>query len=86
MSMRDLGQAVGISSSYISRIEKDERVPTLQLVYRLAEHLSVDRNWLATGTAIHEQDQELLALRRENERLRRMLEHIRSLADETLSL
>jgi transcriptional regulator with XRE-family HTH domain len=82
--MRELGEAVGISGAYISRIEKDQRVPSLQLIHRFADHLGVSRAWLATGKTTDDHEDEVLALRRENDRLRRRLAEIKSLADETL--
>jgi transcriptional regulator with XRE-family HTH domain len=82
MTMRELGSAVGVSSAYISQIEKDGRVPSLQLIYRFADHLRVNRSWLATGEAAHQHDEELQALRRENERLRDLLSEIRARAED----
>jgi transcriptional regulator with XRE-family HTH domain len=48
-SMYEVGAAVNVSAAYISRIENDERIPSLQLLYRFADHLGVNRDWLATG-------------------------------------
>ncbi len=39
----------GCTIGYISRIESGDRVPSLQVVRRLAERLGVDESWLARG-------------------------------------
>ena len=39
----------GCSIGYISRIESGDRVPSLQVIRRLAERLGVDEGWLARG-------------------------------------
>jgi tetratricopeptide (TPR) repeat protein len=39
----------GCTIGYISRIESGGRVPSLQVIRRLAEQLGVDENWLARG-------------------------------------
>src|SRR6476469_7143894 len=41
----------GCSAVYISRIERGERVPSLQLLRELAARLGVDADYLATGAA-----------------------------------
>jgi tetratricopeptide (TPR) repeat protein len=41
----------GCSAAYISRLEAGERVPSLQLLRKLAVRLSADENYLATGVA-----------------------------------
>ena len=41
----------GCSAAYISRLEAGERVPSLQLLRKLAVKLSADENYLATGVA-----------------------------------
>jgi transcriptional regulator with XRE-family HTH domain len=46
LSQRELADAVGVSPAYISRIERGERVPSLQLVERVARALGVDVGWL----------------------------------------
>jgi transcriptional regulator with XRE-family HTH domain len=84
MTMRELGSAAGVSAAYISRIEKDERIPSLQLIYRFADHLHVNRSWLATGEPADQHDEDLQALRRENERLRDLLSEIRARAEDAL--
>jgi tetratricopeptide (TPR) repeat protein len=41
----------GCSAAYISRLEAGDRVPSLQLLRKLAVKLGVDEGYLATGTA-----------------------------------
>jgi tetratricopeptide (TPR) repeat protein len=41
----------GCSAAYISRLEAGERVPSLQLLRKLAVKLNADENFLATGAA-----------------------------------
>ncbi len=50
LSQRQLANAVGVSAAYISRIEHGERVPTLQLLERIAEALGVELAWLRGTT------------------------------------
>ena len=51
----------GCSAAYISRLEAGERVPSLQLLRKLAVKLSADENYLATGVAgPRERPQELV--------------------------
>ena len=45
----------GCSAAYISRLEAGERVPSLQLLRKLATKLSADEEFLATGVARVEQ-------------------------------
>src|SRR5215210_6593646 len=40
----------GCSAAYISRLEAGDRVPSLQLLRKLALKLNVDEQYLATGT------------------------------------
>jgi tetratricopeptide (TPR) repeat protein len=49
LSQRDLG-AGDCTAAYISRIEKGERVPSLQLMRQLADRLGVSEGFLAYGT------------------------------------
>lgn len=39
----------GCTAAYISRLEADERTPSLQIIFAIAERLSVSGRWLATG-------------------------------------
>jgi transcriptional regulator with XRE-family HTH domain len=39
----------GCTAAYISRIEANERYPSMQMVQELAARLDVDPHWLATG-------------------------------------
>ena len=41
----------GCSAAYISRLEAGDRVPSLQLLRKLAAKLRVDESFLATGSA-----------------------------------
>ena len=41
----------GCSPAYLSRLERGERFPTLQIVHALARRLDVHPAWLATGEA-----------------------------------
>ena len=45
----------GCSAAYISRLEAGERVPSLQLLRKLAEKLNADEQYLATGVERIEQ-------------------------------
>ncbi len=51
LSQRQLGKLVGVSGAYISRIEHGERVPTLQLLERIAAALGVELVWLRGKSA-----------------------------------
>jgi transcriptional regulator with XRE-family HTH domain len=46
----------GCSAAYISRLEAGDRVPSLQLLRKLAEKLSADEQFLATGVERIEDD------------------------------
>ena len=46
----------GCSAAYISRIEAGDRVPSLQLLRKLATRLDADEQYLATGVERVEQD------------------------------
>ncbi|MGZ8783899.1 MAG: helix-turn-helix domain-containing protein [Gaiellaceae bacterium] len=46
----------GCSAAYISRLEAGDRVPSLQLLRKLAEKLGADEQYLATGVARVEQE------------------------------
>src|SRR5947208_13490078 len=46
LSQRQLASKVGISAAYISRIEHGERIPSLQLLERIAATLEVELTWL----------------------------------------
>ena len=50
MSLRQLAYD-GCTAPYISAIENGRRVPSLQVVKRLAQRLGVSPEWLATGSA-----------------------------------
>ncbi len=50
----------GCSTAYVSRIEAGQRVPSLQVVRRLAGILEIDENWLAKGSTEVDPEQELL--------------------------
>jgi transcriptional regulator with XRE-family HTH domain len=54
MSQRGLSLP-GCSSAYISRLEAGDRVPSLQLLRKLAQKLGVDEEYLARGVARVEQ-------------------------------
>jgi transcriptional regulator with XRE-family HTH domain len=54
MSQRALSLP-GCSSAYISRLEAGDRVPSLQLLRKLAQKLGVDEEYLARGVARVEQ-------------------------------
>jgi transcriptional regulator with XRE-family HTH domain len=46
----------GCSAAYISRLEAGDRVPSLQLLRKIAAKLNADEQYLATGVARIEQD------------------------------
>jgi transcriptional regulator with XRE-family HTH domain len=46
----------GCSAAYISRLEAGDRVPSLQLLRKIAARLDADEQYLATGVARVEQD------------------------------
>src|SRR4051812_23962700 len=54
LSQRSLSMP-GCSSAYISRLEAGDRVPSLQLLRKLAEKLRVDEEYLARGIGRVEQ-------------------------------
>lgn len=47
-SQRDV-QFAGCSAAYISRIERGERIPSLQVLRELGRRLDVTESWLAYG-------------------------------------
>ena len=47
-SQRDV-QFAGCSAAYISRIERGERIPSLQVLRELGRRLEVTESWLAYG-------------------------------------
>ena len=76
----------GCTAAYISRIEKGDRFPSLQLLNALAERLRVDPRWLATGERPRPDDLLLVRLRAaeaERDALRRRLAEIAALASDT---
>jgi transcriptional regulator with XRE-family HTH domain len=46
ISQKTLGAQVGVSAAHISRVENGERVPSLQLLERIAAALGVELSWL----------------------------------------
>jgi transcriptional regulator with XRE-family HTH domain len=46
ISQKTLGEQVGVSAAHISRVENGERVPSLQLLERIAAALGVELAWL----------------------------------------
>jgi transcriptional regulator with XRE-family HTH domain len=48
LSQRKL-EAAGVSFAYISRIERGRRIPSLEVIRRLAAALDVSPRWLETG-------------------------------------
>lgn len=50
-SQRQLAKMVGVSAAYISRLERGERIATLQLLERMADALGVDLDWLRGRSA-----------------------------------
>lgn len=61
MSQRDLAFP-GCSAAYISRIERGERRPSLQVIEQMAHRLGVNAKWLATGKESHKHDQYVIGL------------------------
>src|SRR5206468_3018752 len=59
LSQRDLAFP-GCSAAYISRLERGERTPSLQLVRELARRLDVSQEWLASGAEAEAQGALLL--------------------------
>lgn len=51
MSQRQLGKAIGVSSGYVSRMERGDLVPRKKKCDRIAEVLEVDVRALLTGDA-----------------------------------
>lgn len=49
LAQRDLGAKSGVSYAYISRIESEERLPSLSALIRIAEALNVTPLYLASG-------------------------------------
>ena len=48
LTQRDL-QSAGVTFGYICRIERGTRVPSVEVIRRLADALSVSPGWLETG-------------------------------------
>jgi transcriptional regulator with XRE-family HTH domain len=55
LSQRELGAGV-CTGAYVSRIEADDRVPSLQVLFALAERAACDPWWLATGEEVSGDD------------------------------
>ena len=51
ISQRQVAFAVGVTPAYLSRLENGQRIPSLQVIEKLAKLYRVDRGWLAKGVA-----------------------------------
>lgn len=51
----------GCTTGYVSRLEKGDRIPSLQVVRGLARRLGVSESWLARGEDKHDDSEERLA-------------------------
>lgn len=51
LSQRDLAQKAGVSFGFVSKIERGERVPTIDTIRALAEALEASPYYLETGDA-----------------------------------
>lgn len=49
LSMRQVVEDIPITASYLSRIERGDRIPALDVLALLAEKVGVSPTWLATG-------------------------------------
>jgi len=82
LSQRQLARSVGVTAAYISRIEHGERVPTLQLLERLADALGVDLAWLrgqqGTGDRKHRRPISPAAIEVELKQIEAALRRIRA--------
>ena len=60
----------GCSAAYVSRLEAGDRVPSLQLLRKLAQKLNADEQYLATGVERVEQVRPRMSTRRSSSGLR----------------
>ena len=81
LSQRQLAQSVGVTAAYISRIEHGERIPTLQLLERIADALGVDLAWLRgqKGTGKHRRPISPTAIEVELKQIEAAVKRIRAL-------
>ncbi len=49
LTQRQLAKLLDVSLSYITKLEREEREPSVKLLRNLSEKLSVNLNWLLTG-------------------------------------
>jgi len=49
LTQQELAEVLGFTPQHISAIEQDQRVPSLASLVKLAEHLGVTVDYLATG-------------------------------------
>lgn len=49
LSQRELARQSGVSFGFISRIERGERAPSVEVIRQLAEALGVSAHYLETG-------------------------------------
>ncbi len=49
LTQRQLANLLDVSISYIAKLEREEREPSVKLLRNLSERLDVDLNWLLTG-------------------------------------
>lgn len=47
LTVRELGHAVGVSDSHISRMEKGQSLPTITLAFKIAQYFNVSLDDLA---------------------------------------
>jgi transcriptional regulator with XRE-family HTH domain len=71
LSQRSLAFS-GCTAAYISRIEANERYPSMQLIHELAARLDVDPHWLATGERAGPHDDLRAQLRAAHARIRHL--------------
>jgi transcriptional regulator with XRE-family HTH domain len=70
----------GCTAAYISRIEANERYPSMQMIYELAVRLDVDPHWLATGEAASGHDDLRAQLQAAHACIRRLESKIKAVA------
>lgn len=47
LSLDDLSKLCGVSASYLSKIEKSERMPTIKLIHKIGEALKLESKELS---------------------------------------
>lgn len=65
MSMRELGEQIGVSHSHISKLESGINSPSVDLLEKLAEYFKIDVTYFFSGDEIFTEDESDLVYARD---------------------